>query len=163
MEKGFHAVIRGLRPGSAGWQRFQARSFAWRYQFDVRLVRADTNAGGEVVGFDFNQRGHHRLTGVDDVRAPGVKWAAGGWIDRRRDVALQNDALACSFYCGIRDWDCRNQRFCIRHQRLVIDRLRLRNFDELPEIHNRNSICDMTRLHRRSARIDRQSQTCFDC
>ena len=62
-----------------------------------RLLRADANAGGEMVRLDLNQRRHDLFASLNRVRTTGVKTTAGGRIDWRRHVALEHYALSRRF------------------------------------------------------------------
>src|ERR1700730_12575645 len=107
---------------------------------DVRLFRADSDAGGEVRRFDFNQLRDNFLAGLNRVRTSRVNPASYRWIDWRGYVALKHDALPRCFDLGIGDWDRGNQSLRIRHQRFMIDGLGPGYFHEFPEIHDCNAI-----------------------
>ena len=61
-------------------------------RLDVRLLRADADAGGEMAGHDLLQWRFDLSARRHRVGAARVKAATGRRIDRRRHVALEHDA-----------------------------------------------------------------------
>ena len=76
-----------------------------RHSFDVRLVRADTDARREMAGCDFHKLRFHGTAGRNRIWTARMKPAARWRIDGRRDVALEYDALPPSLGDGIRHRD----------------------------------------------------------
>ena len=50
-------------------------------RFDVRMLRADPDTGGVMLGFDLDQLRHLLFTGVDGELTAGMEVAAAGRID----------------------------------------------------------------------------------
>ena len=50
--------------------------------FDIRFLRADADAGGEVVGFYFDEFWRNGRAFCDSERTAGVEMAAGRRVDR---------------------------------------------------------------------------------
>src|SRR3979490_1652295 len=73
--------------------------------------------------------------------APGVKMAAGWWVNRAGNFARQSDAPPFHFW--IRNRNRRQQRFCIGVQRRGIKLTGWRGLDDAPEIHDGNALADM--------------------
>src|SRR5579863_2943280 len=65
-------------------------------------------------------------------------------IDRRRNVARQDDALAALLDRRIRNRNCREQRLRIRMEGIDVEFLAVGNLDELADVHDRDAGRDMT-------------------
>ena len=84
LESGFSPVFIGLdandlRVGFLGGGK--PGRLTWGHFFDVRLVWADANTGGQMVWFDFNQRRDNLLAGLNHVGAARVEAATLRGID----------------------------------------------------------------------------------
>src|SRR5690554_6330987 len=109
-------------------------------------------AAHEVAGFGLDAARDDRITWAKARRAARMKCATAGRIDRRGDIALEDDAGL--FLGGIGRWNRRQKRLGIRVQRALEELLGGRQFDDPPQIHHRDAIRDM--LHDREVMGDKK-------
>ena len=85
------------------------------------------------------------LLGADRLCLPAAcaKAAAGRWVRRVRDVALEDDALPLAALRRLLDRDRRQERLGVRVRRPVVDVLLRADLDDLAEIHHRDAVGDV--------------------
>ena len=105
----------------------------------LQVVACHEVAGGNLLKF-----GHGFRTGVGCVGAAGTEGAAGGSIQGRRNVAGENDTLVLSCLDGIGQGNCGHQAFGVRMQGMVIDLSSVSHFHHLAQVHNGNTVGNMT-------------------
>ena len=94
------SLVRRLRR-ACGFSRGESGSIARGDLVDVWLLRADANAGCEMIRFYFHERRNYSCASVYNVRTAGMKSTPLRRIDRRRDVALKNASLTFELYSRI--------------------------------------------------------------
>src|SRR5438128_2045286 len=72
----------------------EPRCVTRRNPFNMWLFGADPDAGSVVARLDLEEPWLNFPARRNGVRTPRVKPAAGGWVDRRRHIAFEDDALA---------------------------------------------------------------------
>src|SRR5256714_1163376 len=111
--------------------------------FDVGLVGADAYAGREVVRLDLRERRHDLFARLNRPGAARVEAAALRRVYRRGHVALQDDAPARRLDDGVGDGDGGDERLRVRHQGVAVDDLRVREVDEVAQIHDGHAGLDV--------------------
>src|ERR1700750_2662640 len=91
-----------------------------------------------VVGGDFAQVWVNACAVGDCFGAARVEAAAGGRVDGRGHVALQNYAVA--FVRGVWDGDCGEQRARVRMQGVRVKLFGGRDLDDAPEVHDGHAV-----------------------
>src|SRR5260370_26613970 len=76
-------------------------------------------------------------------RAARVEPAALGRVDRRGDLALEQDGLAVRLELGVRVWDRAQQDLRVWMERVVVDLSAARDLDDLAEVHDRHAVADV--------------------
>src|SRR5207245_5080162 len=100
--------------------------------------------GGEVAlpvvderRLDLTAHGRH-------VAAARMEATSRGWTDRARDIPLEHDPLPLVGEVRVRDRHRREERLRVGHDRPLIEIVRRRELDELPEVHDCDAVADMT-------------------
>src|SRR6185437_5751139 len=109
-----------------------------------RLVDLGEVTGARMPLPSVDQR--RLLLGADRLCLPAAcsEPAAGRWVRRVRNVALQHDALSPAPVRRIFDRDRRQQRLCVRVRRALEDVVSRPDLDDLSEIHHRDAVGDVT-------------------
>src|ERR1043165_973975 len=85
--------------------------------FDVRLIRADANAGGKMGRQDFDQLRFDLSASVDGISAASTKTTTARRVNRRGHVAFERYSLSRRFSLRVGNRDRRYERLRIGHQR----------------------------------------------
>src|SRR5229473_4089543 len=130
---------------------------------DCFLVRRKIRTIGEMAGDPMIRREFApagRLFGADRLHIPaaGAEAAARRWIDRTRNLPLQNDATIAAHARWQGQRLRRQQRLCIGMQRPFGNVLRRPQLDEAAEIHHRDAVADMGN-HRQIVGYENVSET----
>ena len=99
---------------------------------DVQRVVAGRVVAAPVV----HERRLDLFADLRHVPAARVEATTRGWVDRARDVSLEHDPLPRMAEIWIRDRHRREERLGVRHDRPLIEILRWRELDQLPQIHD---------------------------
>src|SRR6185369_14067329 len=97
--------------------------------------------GDQVIVPMIRQLGWCRPADLRHPGAAGAEAAAGRWIDRRRQLALEDDALALAFRIGQRERG--DERLGIRMQRSLIETVAISDLHDLAEIEDKDAVTDM--------------------
>src|SRR5260370_6340612 len=76
-------------------------------------------------------------------RAARMEPAAFGRVDRRGDLALEQDGLAARLELGVRVRDRAQQDLGVWMQRVVVNLSTVRDLDDLAEVHDRHAVADV--------------------
>ncbi|OLE25267.1 MAG: hypothetical protein AUI36_32690 [Cyanobacteria bacterium 13_1_40CM_2_61_4] len=93
-----------------------------------------------MIRLDFSKRWNNFHAGLNRIWAARVEAAPFGWVNRGRNIALKYNALSCGFNVRIGYRNCGNQRLCVGHQRLFVDRLRISYLGKFTEIHYSDAV-----------------------
>ena len=98
--------------------------------------------GGAVGGRELGRI--DRAAGLEGVAAAGVEAASRGRCGRRRDVALEHDALALALALRVRHRDRREERLGVGVLRALVHLVGRALFDDAAEVHHRDAVADVT-------------------
>ena len=96
-----------------------------------------------MIRCDFAQRRHLVLAPLFADRATCMKRATSGRIQRTGDFAGQHDALAAALNGRVGDGNGGDQCLSIRVQRILVETIPVRQFDNAAQIHHRDSVANM--------------------
>ena len=97
-------------------------------------------AGAEVTGFDLPEGRHTFGTLFGGVTAAGAEGAAGGGIQRRRNVSFQNNTLVGPGYLGIRNGNSGQQALGVGMHGMIVNLIGICHLHHLAQVHNRNAV-----------------------
>ncbi len=84
-----------------------------------------------------------RAAFIDGDRAARVEYTAARRAQRARHVAQENDALALTFHLGVRDGHSRQESLRVRVQRVLEDRVPVRQLHHVAEVHHAHAVADV--------------------
>lgn len=76
-------------------------------------------------------------------RAARMEAATCRWVNRARDIALEDDPFTPLFNVGIRDRYCRKQGLGVGMKRIFVKGFPVCNLHDAAQIHHRNSVANM--------------------
>src|SRR6266513_199703 len=147
----------GLDTPGYGWSgrgvHLPLRRLLGQHRRLAPLVLERLNGAGQVVAAaDVRERRLVDLAAGLGVQTAGVEPAAGRRVDRARDVARQDDPLPPQL--RVRDRHRREQRLRVRMLGVAEQLFGLRQFHDLPEVHDGDPVADV--LHDRQVVRDEQ-------
>ena len=100
-------------------------------------------AGNEVSRFNLRQRRRNDFALIASHKATCMELTARGRIYRRWDIAFKDNSFLCkAVRVGRRNG--RKQRYRVRVARIVKDNVRGRNLHHVAEIHNADTVGNIT-------------------